>query len=157
MYKYSDHNEKDDISLHDCRATMIILNGRMLSFIFKEGFWICESNRNNFNKKLSYTGESEVKFKLLHRNAQSNITIYIFTDTTDENKAIRECIPLDLFITQINGGMELEFLYAYKGYQSFIFECWLWFDDEPYSKECVMIIDADEVTYSWNTLYAEET
>lgn len=157
MYKYSDSNENDDISLHDCRATKIAINDGILSFVFKEGFYILERNRNNFNKKLSYTDESEVKFKILYKDIESNITIYIFTDTKEKNKAIRERIPFDTFANQINNGMELEFLYSYKGYQSSVFECWLWFDEEPYHKECVMIISADEITYSWNTLYVEES
>ncbi|MDE6434699.1 MAG: hypothetical protein K2L07_10795 [Lachnospiraceae bacterium] len=156
MYKYSDHNEKDDISLHDCRATKIVASDDTLSFIFKEGFWVSERNIHNSNKKLSYTDESEVKFKALYEDIESNITIYVFTDTNEENKTIREFIPLDTFVEEINGGMELEFLYSYKGYQSFIFECMIWFDNEPYHKECVIIISADEVVYSWNTLYAED-
>lgn len=155
MYNYSDNNEKDDISLHDCRATKIVVNDNMLSFIFREGFWVSESNINNFSKKPSYTDESEVKFKTLYKDINSNITIYVFTDTNEKNKQIRESIPLERFIEEINGGTELEFLYSYKGYQSFIFECWLWFENEPYHKECVIIISADEVTYSWNTLFAE--
>lgn len=153
MYNYSDNNEKDDISLHDCRATKIVLQDNILSFIFKDGFWVSGNHRNNLSKKSSYTDESEVKFKLLDEDIESNITIYVFTDTNEENKTIRESIPLEIFAEDINGGMELEFLYSYKGYQSFVFECWLWFDDEPYHKECVIIISADEVTYSWNTLF----
>jgi len=156
MYKYLDRNEGDDISLHDCRATKIVINDGILSFVFKEGFWVSEHNRNNFNKKLSYTDESEVRFKTLYRDMESNITIYVFTDMKDENKIIRELIPFDTFAKWINGGMELEFLYSYKGYQSFIFECWLWSDEEPCHKECVMIISANEITYYWNTLYTEE-
>lgn len=151
MYNYSDNNENNDIFLHDCRATKIAFHDNMLSFIFKEGFWVSENNINNFHKKLSYTDESEVKFRILNED----ITIYIFTNTNEENKAIRESVPLDIFAEKINGGMELEFLYSYKGYQSFIFECWLWFNNEPYHKECVIIISADEVTYNWNTLFTD--
>lgn len=151
MYNYSDNNENNDIFLHDCRATKIESHDNMLSFIFKEGFWVSENNINNFHKKLSYTDESEVKFRILNED----ITIYIFTNTNEENKAIRESVPLDIFAEKINGGMELEFLYSYKGYQSFIFECWLWFNNEPYHKECVIIISADQVTYNWNTLFTD--
>ena len=98
-----------------------------------------------------------MKFKILYKDIESNITIYIFTDTKEKNKAVRELIPFDTFADQINNGMELEFLYSYKGYQSFVFECWLLFDEEPYHKECVMVISADGITYSWNTLYIEES
>lgn len=157
MYKYSDNNEKGDISLHDCRATKIEKNNDSLLFVFKEGFWVSECNRNNYNKKLSYTDESEVKFKMLDEDIESGITIYVFTDIDEENKTIRESIPFNIFVEQINSGMELEFLYEYKCYRSFIFECWLWFDEEPYYKECMIIIFADEITYSWNTLYVEDS
>ena len=157
MYKYSDRNENDDISLHDCRATKIKINDGMVSFVFKEGFWVSARNRNNFNKKLSYTDEEEMRCGTLYGDIESDITVYVFTDTREENKAIRERIPFDIFAEQINGGMELEFLYSYKGYQTSIFECCLWFDEAPYHKECVMILSAKEITYNWNTLHAEES
>jgi len=156
MYKYSDRNENDDISLHDCRATKIKINNGMVSFVFKDGFWVSERSRNNLKKTFFYTDEAEMRFKALYEDIDSSVTIYVFTETPEDNKAIREWIPFDTFAKQINGGMELEFLYSYKGYQSFIFECWLWFDEEPYHKECVMIISAKEITYHWNSLYAEE-
>lgn len=101
----------------------------------------------------AYTDESEVTFKLLSKKVEANITIYTFSQTENKNISIREEITFTQFANSINNGMELEFLYSYSGYNSFIFECWLWFTEEPYHKECVLIISADEMTYYWNNLF----
>ena len=84
------------------------------------------------------------------------MTVYIFSETDKEDTAIRKSISAKQLAEVVNSGMELEFLYSYKGYQSYIFECWLWSDTEPFHKECVIIISADDVLYNWNVLYAEE-
>lgn len=155
MYKYSDKNENNDISLHDCRANHIELNGKILSFIFNDGIYIGENNKQNPYGKLSYTDKAEVRFDLTYKNPDDNITIYVFTEK--DEKTIRETIGLHDLIDKINSGMELEFLNCYNGNGSVLFKCWLWFKEEPYHKECVLIISADEITYYWNHMYEECT
>ena len=51
MYKYSDNNENNDIILHDCRADKLLIGEKSISFVFGEGFYVSEKNRNNYNKK----------------------------------------------------------------------------------------------------------
>lgn len=153
MYQHSDSS---NVSLHDCRATKISYSDNMLSFVFKDGFWVSEHSEFNDHKKTAYTDESEVRFRLVYPKIESNITVYVFSETDNKNKTIREEIPFDRFINDINNGVELEFLYSYSGYNSFVFECWLWFDKKPYHKECVIILSADEVTYFWNNLFVDE-
>ena len=155
MYKYSDNNENNDIILHDCRADKLLIGEKSISFVFGGGFYVSEKNRNNYNKKLSYTDKSEVIFKTLY-HTDTDVTVYIFSETDKEDTAIRKSISAKQLAEVVNSGMELEFLYSYKGYQSYIFECWLWSDTEPFHKECVIIISADDVLYNWNVLYAEE-
>ena len=155
MYKYSDNNENNDIILHDCRADKLLIGEKSISFVFGGGFYVSEKNRNNYNKKLSYTDKSEVIFKTLY-HTDTDVTVYIFSETDKEDTAIRKSISAKQLAEMVNSGMELEFLYSYKGYQSYIFECWLWSDTEPFHKECVIIISADDVLYNWNVLYAEE-
>ena len=155
MYKYSDNNENNDIILHDCRADKLLIGEKSISFVFGEGFYVSEKNRNNYNKKLSYTDKSEVIFKTLY-HTDADVTVYIFSETDKEDTAIRKSISAKQLAEMVNSGMKLEFLYSYKGYQSYIFECWLWSDTEPFHKECVIIISADDVLYNWNVLYAEE-
>ena len=155
MYKYSDNNENNDIILHDCRADKLLIGEKSISFVFGGGFYVSEKNRNNYNKKLSYTDKSEVIFKILY-HTDTDVTVYIFSETDKEDTAIRKSISAKQLAEMVNSGMELEFLYSYKGYQSYIFECWLWSDTEPFHKECVIIISADDVLSNWNVLYAEE-
>ena len=155
MYKYCDNNENNDIILHDCRADKLLIGEKSISFVFGGGFYVSEKNRNNYNKKLSYTDKSEVIFKTLY-HTDTDVTVYIFSETDKEDTAIRKSISAKQLAEVVNSGMELEFLYSYKGYQSYIFECWLWSDTEPFHKECVIIISADDVLYNWNVLYAEE-
>ena len=156
MYSYTDNNRNDDISLHDCRATEITVKEGYLSFLFEKGFWVLESNRNNYNECISYTDKSEVKFKTLSKDTESDVTVYIFTDIKESDKSIRETLTLNSLKEMLDNGMELEFLYSYRGYNSYIFECWLWFDYEPYHKECVLIISAEDAVYSWNELFKED-
>ena len=153
MWKYSDNN---NISLHDSRATKMKIDDSFITFTFDNGFWILAENINNSNKKLSCTDKSEVIFHTVYNGAESNVTVYIFTKTDEENKAIREEITPYKLVELVNSGIELEFIYSYKGYQSFLFECWLWFDKEPYHKECEIIISADNVTYNWNSMFVDE-
>ena len=150
MYKYSHTNEDNSISLHDSRAAKISFDSGVLTFIFEDGFYVSERNLNNFHKKLCYTGRSEVGFKTYSGDIDQDLIVYIFRRT------IRDEISYAEFAQMIDNGMELEFLYAYKGYRSYVFECWLWFDSEPYHKECVIMISADEAEYKWNELFVEE-
>ncbi|MBQ8965314.1 hypothetical protein [Ruminococcus sp.] len=155
MYRFSDNNANNDIGLHDCRATEFWYDDSTLTFVFDEGFCVLADNRYNDLKKNAYTGRAELEFKASYKDIETNMTVYIFTDTEDKNKSIRERISLEQFRDMINSGAELEFLYSYKGYMTYLFECWLWCDTTPHTKECMIIISADEVTYKWNELLPE--
>lgn len=156
MYKYSHTNEDNSISLHDSRAAKISYDNGVLTFTFEDGFYITEKNENNFHKKLCYTGKAEVGFMTLSKDIDQDLTVYIFTETENARRTIRDEIPFAEFAQMLDSGMKLEFLYTYKGYRSYVFECWLWFDSEPYHKECVIMISADETVYKWNELFVEE-
>lgn len=157
MYKYCHHTstelitENINVSLHDCKATQILLEDRLLSFTFPDGFWV--TKKDNVNEKLFYTDEGQVNFTLLYA-ADVAVTIYIFTEKN--GKTIREELKIEEFIHQINSNLcSLEFLYSYIGYQTFKFDCWIWFDKEPYHKECELVISAQEMSCQWNNMYEE--
>lgn len=156
MFKYSDNNENNSISLHDDRAAKVSFDSGVQTFVFEDGFTVCENNPNNYLKKLCYTDRAEVDFKTLSKDIDQDLTVYVFTETDNERRKLRDEIPFAEFAHMLNNGMELEFLYAYKGYRSYVFECWLWFDYEPYHKECVIMISADEAVYKWNELFSDE-
>ncbi|MDE5780343.1 MAG: hypothetical protein K2I03_02545 [Lachnospiraceae bacterium] len=149
-YKYHD-NEGSNISLHDCRATSTSVNNGILSFYFPDGFWLGENHSDNYLKKTVRTDESKVDFHLVYKDVE-DITIYIFTEEK-KGKTIREECDLKNFISCINdGSYELEFLYQYKGYNSIILNCWIWFNEKPYSKECELVISTSKTAYYWNKL-----
>lgn len=150
IYKYCD-NEDSHISLHDCRATSASINDGILSFYFSDGFWVGENHANNYLKKTVSTDKSKVDFHLACKN-EDDVTIYVFTEEKN-GKTIREEYDLKNFISCINNGTyELEFLYPYKGYNSIIFCCYIWFDEKPYSKECELVISTSKIVYYWNQL-----
>ena len=89
-----------------------------------------------------------IKFSLEFEN-EYDITIYVFEEKF--NKTYREEWKLSKLMEYINHKKcTLEFLYQYKGYQSSIFECWLWLDKKPYHKECELKISYKDVKYCWN-------
>lgn len=155
MYKFSDDNQNNDISLHDCRSSKLLIEGNKLTFVFDEGFFVSENNAQNLIGTPAYTDRSEVVFETPSDDPEDDVTVYLFSDTGEEGRSIREEIPLAKLAELLERGMELEFLYKYEGYSSFIFDCWLWFDTEPYHRECELRIPAESVSYRWNELFAE--
>ncbi len=157
MYKYNhSFNTKmitsgEHINLHDCKATQISLKNKTLFFTFPEGFWI---ERNNIpTSKKYYTGEAQMEFPLLY---SEDIAIIIYIFTKDGKNTIRTEYTLNDLMKQINTNLcSLEFLYSYISSQTFRFDCWLWYDKEPYHKECELIISAENVIYHWNEVYEE--
>ncbi|HBI60239.1 MAG TPA: hypothetical protein DDY31_03340 [Lachnospiraceae bacterium] len=157
MYRYFHQTnaegiiEEESVGLHDCRADRMSLQKGMLSFYFSDGFYVMRND--SAGRKVFYTEEAQAEFPLLYSDAD-DITIYVFTE--ENEKTIREEYTVDDFINLINEkSYSLEFLYSYIGYQTFKFDCWLWFDEEPYHKECELIISAGKVFYRWNTMHEE--
>ena len=146
-YKHCDIND-ENISLHDCHATNIFYEHGVVSFVFKDGIWISNHHSNNSCNENVRSDIAEVKFSLEFEN-EYDITIYVFEEKF--NKTYREEWKLSKLMEYINHKKcTLEFLYQYKGYQSSIFECWLWLDKKSYHKECELKISYKDVKYCWN-------
>ncbi len=144
--------KEESVDLHDCRAAEMSLQEGILSFCFPDGFYVMRNDSEG--RKIFYTGEAQVEFPLLCPD-EDGITIYVFTK--DNDKTIREEYTAEDFMKLINEkSYSLEFLYSYIGFQAFKFDGWLWFDDEPYHKECEFTILAKKALYHWNTMYEEE-
>lgn len=141
MNEYTESCSPDKISLHDSCADRISLCGRELTFYFSHGFSLRGDDGNYTD-----TGSSELCFTLSY-DPENAVTVYIFTEK--DNMTIRENIPLSDFTDMINGGCRLEFLYSSKGDETNIYRCWLWSDKNPYHKECMLIISADNMIYRW--------
>ena len=157
MYQYCHHTNTEiitqdtNVGLHDCKATQVSLKDGLLSFSFLDGFWV--RKKESDKERLFYTDKGQVNFKLLY-DANVAVTIYIFTEKN--GKVLREEFTIEELMYQINNELySLEFLYSYIGYQTIKFDCWIWFDKEPYHKESELIISVQEITYQWNNLYKE--
>ena len=149
MYKHCDVNDKC-ISLHDCRATKILYEKGVLTFVFNEGFWISKDHTDNVTNKIVLTDKAEVSFNLKSNNIY-DITIFVFEEKF--KKTIREEWQLSKLIEQINEkGCTLEFAYRYNGNNSIIIECWLWSKKKPYHRECELRLSLKDEKYYWNNL-----
>ena len=157
MYKYTDSLDSG-IGLHDCRAKKLTLGDGSMTFVFDEGIYVLPENPDNPTGEVCYTDRAEITFcNTLFKAPEDGCTVYLFSDTDDEARSVREEISAQKLADMLDEGMELEFLYTYKRYRSYIFRCWLWFDKEPYHRECELIIAAEETFCRWNELHTEET
>ena len=152
MREYINHTSCDkEISLHDCKATQISIDGNTLSFTFDDGFWVINDNTYNDNK-LHKSDQAVMHTLLIDDKYLDSITIYVFHQKK-QNKAIRMEISLDELMQRVNSKRaSLEFLYLYKGFQSYIFECQLNSSKKPYFHECVIQIRTDHLSYDWNNV-----
>jgi len=150
MYRYHQTND-EHISLHDCRAESASFENGVLAFDFREGFWIGPGHPENQGERPVGTDSSRVEFRL-ESGDETDAVVYVYTEKGNDT-ALREEWPLSRLLECINSeGCSLEFLYQYKGYQSLLIECWLWFDKKPYHKECELRLQVSGVEYFWNQL-----
>ena len=157
MYKYSDSYDNNCISLHDCRATELKLGEDSISFIFDDGFYITKDCKENGSGVLWYTGRSEVVFGDIDtKNIGEYVTVCLFSGTDSEGNAVRDEITVPKLAKKLKSGMELEFLYTRKENKAYTFDCWLWFDTEPYHKECELRISSESMNCFWNELFEEK-
>ena len=150
MYQHQEINNPY-ISLHDCRAGKMNYEKGTLSFLFADGFWVLPDHPENQSEDLVRTNSSQVDFRMIDEEIEV-VQIYVFKENRS-GKVIREEWELENFIHAVNdGSFEVEFITKYDGYQSFLFQCWVWFDCEPYHYECEIILRAENITYCWDSL-----
>lgn len=143
------------IGLHDCRADRASLENGVLSLWFREGIWVHQRQEDGSLRHF-YTGEAQVLFPLCYHN-QWDVTVSLFTKEGDN--AIREeyhGAELVKWLEEGSGKVELEFLYEYTGYQRFLFDCWLWYPEPPYHRECQLLVLADQMTCHWDQMREEK-
>lgn len=149
MYKHYDSDDSN-ISLHDCRAEKIIFEDGILSFVFPDGFWITEKHPQNNSDTTVLTNSSQVDFQIVDGELDG-IEIYLFK--RNRKKIVRDDWEPTKFINAVNAGdFQVEFITQYKGFQSYLFKCWVWFDKKPYHSECEIILNSEKALYCWNEL-----
>lgn len=150
MYDYYDLDDSY-ISLHDCRAERMTFDKGILSFVFPDGFWVTKQHPKNKSNNTVCTTSSQVDFRMINGHIDG-LEISVFREYED-GKILREDWEPEKFINTVNTGVfQVEFITQYKSYQSFLFKCWIWFDDAPYHSECEIIINCENAVYTWNHL-----
>ena len=151
MYQFIENSDKF-ISLHDCRATGMTVGDRVISFTFADGIYIGKKHpRNTYGKTLRTDG-AQVDFNLPVGTPDENVTCYVFYGKKN-GKAVRKQFSMNQLARRINDrGCPLEFLYAYKGGDSVIYECSLRRKKKPGSRECILVIRTDGTSFRWNEI-----
>ena len=151
VYKHIETDDSD-LVLHDCTANMIQLENGILTFYFKDGFWVTPSHRANQSSETVRTDYSQVDYYL-----NDDVWVYVFRKNIF-GKTVRTEWTLEKLIGLINNNTYgLEFLYQYKNSNEHLLKCQLNFDKEPYHYECMLEIPATEVKYRWNSMYYDRT
>ena len=152
MYRYSQDHSRH-ISLHDCRAEKMALEGGIWSVTFPNGIWVTPDHEENLTQNVVRTSEAQVDFSIQDED-MDGITIYVYRRGR-KGKTWREEWEAQKFIDAVNqGAFQLEFLYDYRqmGAPYRLYRCMVWFAQKPYCYECDVYLHAEKAVYRWNEL-----
>lgn len=155
MYQFIENSDKF-ISLHECRATGMQVGDRVISFTFEDGICIGKKHPRNTYGKTLRTDAAQVEFNLPVGTPDENVTCYVFFEKKN-GKTIRKKFSMEKLMRKINEkGRPLEFLSAYKGGDTVVYECVLWRKKKQSGRECVLVIRNDGTSCRWNELCPEK-
>ena len=155
MYLFTEKSDKY-ISLHDCRATALALNGNELSFTFADGICLGKKHPRNTYGKTLRPGEAQVSFNLPAGKPDENVTCYVFFEKKN-GTTLRKQFSVEKLMRKINEkGRPLKFLHVYRSGNTLIYKCALRRNKKPGSRECQLILRTESVSYSWNDLQPEK-
>lgn len=141
----------EQVGLHDCRAKKMSFEQGVLSFYFPDGIWVLPKSSDNPASEALRTKNARVDFSIVDADPDE-IEIYLFRKNRRGN-IIREDWKPDDFAAAVNAGeYQVEFLYTYQGYQSFLFKCWVWFEKAPWHAECEIILRTDGGSCEWDEI-----
>ncbi len=151
MYQYTQKDEPlaVDISLHDCRATQMEIDGEDIIFRFEDGFCITPENEANSTGEVLYTGRAQLR--IIRPDSFEAHLLHEDTRFGYPPLSVKERITPEQLAEMLNSGdYELEFISEFIGYKSYYYQCWLWFDRKPYHVECQLEARCCELEYSWD-------
>lgn len=154
MWKYNVKNAYPGIILHDCRIVKVWKDNCDIVLEFdNNGFWIVGDNKDNPFGKTLRTDKSEIRFANYEAD---DVQIYIFKTFHLFGKSIltkRIEVPLDKFITGINGGKwQFECVDELYAWNRACFKGYVWLGKRPYHYECQINLFFNEMVYSWNKI-----
>jgi len=155
MWKYTELDAYDSISLHDCRTDLIQISGNDLIFDFPDGFWLSPVSKHIDHDKPIKTGHAQLCFHGIFEDAPfASIDLYktlrIFGKTL---VCYRQQIDYPAFLSMFRSGKyELEFITEYHAWPSNLYQCWIWKKDSGVYAECQFELASKSIEYRWNEI-----
>ena len=155
MWKYSEQNAYTSISLHDCRADSITINGNSLIIDFPDGFWITPASTHIDHNRPVKTGPAQLCICGIYADAPFN-AIDVFKTIRIFGKPFL-CRRLQPEFTDFlkmfqHGKYELEFITEYHCSTTSFYQCWIWKKNVGVDSECQFEITAKNIEYRWNDI-----
>lgn len=155
MWKYTEINAYDSISLHDCRTDDIKIVGNDLIINFPDGFWITPVSKHIDHDRPLKTGPSQLRFVgLIDDGVIDSVDLYKTTYLFRKPFFCKRTQPnVADFLTLINdGNHELEFLCEFHSSISALYKCWVWKKNRGMEAECQLELTTKSIEYSWNEI-----
>ena len=155
MWKHTELDAYNTISLHDCKATSISMEGSDLIFDFPDGFWITPaSNHINHDCPIK-TGPAQLCVHGIFEEP-SFFAIDIYKTIRIFGKPIfcyrlQPDYPMFLRMFQ-TGKYDLEFITEYHASISSLYQCWIWKKNSGVYAECQFELTAKSIEYRWNEI-----
>ena len=153
MWKYTEIDAYNTISLHDCKATAITLDGSDLIFDFPDGFWITPASSYIDRDCPIKTGPAQLCIHGIFEEAPFDaIDIYKTVRILGKSVLCRRLQPDDFTFFKMfqTGKYELEFITEYHAAISSLYQCWIWKKNSGVYAECQFELTAKSIEYRWN-------
>ena len=158
MWKFTELNAFDSISLHDCRADKIKLDGNDLVIDFPDGFWITPASAHINHDSPLKTGPAQVRIHSLGPfpaldSVEILRPIRIFGKELLHRRYQPEAME---FLNQMNAPkFELEFISEYRNSVTALYKCWIWQKGRGMYADCQIHTVFSRIEYCWNDILAD--
>lgn len=150
MWNVSEKFDPEKMTLHDCIATKIEIDGQDLLIDFPDGIWLMGKTKLNPNEETMRTDAARLRFENFELDS-----LFLYKEFRLFRKTLftrRVDVDLDTLMRKINSGeWELEFLYTYRCYRWRLYNSCIW-----RKKGCVLesqlTIECDDVIVCWNKI-----
>jgi hypothetical protein len=146
--RFHDH----ELTLHDCVAERIALDGNVLRFSLPDGFWVTTHHPGNDTGKVIKTDGAVVAFSV-EEPEDVSLTVFVRKRWLWFRRTVAESWELKDFMSAVNSGKcVLEFITQYRSHCEQMWHCAIRSNKKPWYRECQLFLPAAEATYYWNKL-----
>ena len=141
-----------ELTLHDCVADRIAVEGNILRFSLPDGFWVTKHHNENDTGKVVKTDGAAVVFSVEDPEDVS-LTVFIRKRLLRFRWTVVEQWELKDLVEAVNSGRcVLEFITQYRSYYEQMWHCAIRSGKKPWYRECQLFLPQAEGTYCWNRL-----